>query len=100
MNRNIYMLQKEINAQFHDCGGRGVIPNNLAQWYLYISKHSACDMAHYKVVTNKEHQPFKTAAKGVENLVSFLQQSAGRPPPYRFPPPGHPGGIEADFSRK
>ena len=66
----------------------------------FISKHSACDMAHYKVVTNKEHQPFKTAAKGVENLVFFLQQSAGRPPPYRFPPPGHPGGIEADFSRK
>ena len=32
------MLQKEINAQFHDCGGRGVIPNNLAQWYLlYLS---------------------------------------------------------------
>lgn len=46
----------------------------------FISKHSACDVSHHKVFT-REHQLFKTSA-------------------HRFSPPGYPGGIEADFSRK
>lgn len=51
MNKVIYALEKENNTQSAAFAGRSVLPKQFSPVASFISKHSACDMAHYKVVT-------------------------------------------------
>lgn len=98
MNSNIYVLQKERNAQFSAFGGRGVILNNLAQWHLlYLSTA----LAIWRIIRLSQGAPaFQDRRErrrkfNVSSPATSLKATA-----HRFSPTGYPGGIDAAFFPK
>ena len=64
----------------------------------YISKHSVCDMAYYKIVTKSTSLSRLRKMKLKIQCISFTVST--KTAAHRFSPPRCPDGIETIFSTK